>query len=247
MLKRSVIFFFLFLFLAAAAASFTLSPADQLEVGKNGLKLYPRWNKAFKPLAHLKEGEKLTVLRTLGSWRNVRSEPTGKEGWVYCMIEREKGSSGGIHLSKAASPTMSGLVTKGWSDKYAGRRGAGMGSVKNIMIRSLDCKRYNQFTSITGNVYYGDIYSFRSPCTIRRLKVFDKIPAILTIKKENLNKDSARYHFLIQKANKIFREIVDKTAREKGYDLIVERGGIKAGGGARIPDITRAVIAAIPQ
>lgn len=101
---------------------------------------------------------------------------------------------------------------------------------------------------ITGDVYSGNKDSFKNPCVLDRKKVFAKIPAIQTIKREKLEKNSARYTFLLQQANKVFRETVSDVASDKGYDLAVEQGGIKATEkGVRIPDITKAVIKALPS
>ena len=100
---------------------------------------------------------------------------------------------------------------------------------------------------ITGDVYHGDRNSFDNPCVIVRKKVFAAIPAIKIIKREKLNRNSPRYAFLIEEANRVFREVVRNVACEKGFDLVVERGGIKADNGGRVPDITRDVIRAIPK
>jgi hypothetical protein len=101
--------------------------------------------------------------------------------------------------------------------------------------------------TITGDVYLGDKNSFEKPCVITRKQVFSEIPEIQTIKREKLDKNSARYAFLIKQANGVFRKAVEDAAGGKGYDLVVERGGIKADDGSRISDITKAVIAAIPK
>jgi len=101
---------------------------------------------------------------------------------------------------------------------------------------------------ITGDIYFGNKNSYKKPCVLDRKKVFAKIPAIKTIKREKLEKNSARYTFLLQQANKVFRKTVSDVATKKGYDLAVERGGIKATKkGVRIPDITKAVIKALPK
>ncbi len=100
---------------------------------------------------------------------------------------------------------------------------------------------------ITGDVYFGSIHSFRKPCVLKRTSVFAEIQAVKTIKREKLEKDSARYAFLIQKANRVFRETVEKVAAEKGFHLVVEKGGIRAADGSRIPNITDSVIAALPK
>ena len=101
---------------------------------------------------------------------------------------------------------------------------------------------------ITGDIYSGNKDSYKKPCVLDRKKVFAQIPAIKTIKREKLEKNSARYTFLLQQANKVFRKTVSSVASDKGYDLAVERGGIKATKkGVRIPDITKAVIKALPK
>ncbi len=100
---------------------------------------------------------------------------------------------------------------------------------------------------ITGDVYYGDSDSFTKPCVINRKKVFARIPAVKTIKSEKLDKNSPRYTFLIEQANKVFRNVVKTVAKKKGYDLVVERKGIKASDGSRITDLTRTVVKAVPK
>ena len=45
----------LLLTLTASGLSGAFQDKEKLQVGPDGLKLYPRWNKIFKPLAELKE------------------------------------------------------------------------------------------------------------------------------------------------------------------------------------------------
>ena len=94
---------------------------------------------------------------------------------------------------------------------------------------------------VTGDVYHGDKNKFSKPCVLRRNKIFEKIPAYQTIKRERLNKNSARYYFLIEKANKVFFSKIKEALEDMHYDLVVEKNGIKAKG-VKIPDITSAVI-----
>ena len=139
---------------ALAAAPFPLSsspsPFQQaggtLRVGPKGLLLYPRWNKAFKPIASLEEGEILSILDDLGSWKKVEAESIGKEGWVYCEVAQETAPGGKLNLPIAASPTTSGLVVKGWSARsYAEGKGADVGKVLEIMDRPLNFTRFERF------------------------------------------------------------------------------------------------------
>jgi len=94
---------------------------------------------------------------------------------------------------------------------------------------------------ISGDVYHGDKAKFSKPCVVDRKKVFEKIPSYIKIKRENLDKSSARYFFLIKEANKAFNKAVKEKAEELGYDLVVEKGEIKAKG-VKIPNITKKVL-----
>jgi hypothetical protein len=98
---------------------------------------------------------------------------------------------------------------------------------------------------VSGEIYQGKRNSFNTPCVLDRDKVFAKIPAYKKIKREGLDKNSARYYFLLEEANRVFRAAVKKVAEEKGYDLVVEKGGIKASKDVQIPDITSEVIKAV--
>lgn len=95
---------------------------------------------------------------------------------------------------------------------------------------------------VTGDVFYGDKNKFSNPCVVERDKVFKKIPAYIKIKREGLDKSSARYFFLIKQANEAFTAAVKTKAEELKYDLVVEKDGIKAKKGVKIPDITKKVI-----
>jgi hypothetical protein len=97
---------------------------------------------------------------------------------------------------------------------------------------------------VSGKVYLGEKASFTRAVTIDQKKVFEAIPAYQSIKKENVEKDTARYHFLIQEANRVFKEALKKLAKEKGFDLVVEKDGIKIPGES-VSDMTQSVIDAI--
>jgi hypothetical protein len=141
-----ILSFALFLLIAATGLSMPFKDAEQLQVGQAGLKLYPRWNKAFTPVAELKQGETLTILRTRGSWREVRAESLGKQGWIYCAIEKESDPGGSMKLSIAASPTTSGLVAKGWSaTEYAKKNGTDLDAVQKLMQRTLEMDGHEEF------------------------------------------------------------------------------------------------------
>ncbi|MHC4942615.1 MAG: hypothetical protein ACYTG7_06285 [Planctomycetota bacterium] len=95
---------------------------------------------------------------------------------------------------------------------------------------------------VTGDTYFGDKNHFKNPCVLDRDKVFKKIPAYQKILREKLDKNSARYYFLLEQANKVFRDKVKEIAKKLGFDLVVEKGGIKANKEIRITEITKKVI-----
>ncbi|MEW6742861.1 MAG: hypothetical protein AB1486_08880 [Planctomycetota bacterium] len=97
---------------------------------------------------------------------------------------------------------------------------------------------------VTGTVYLGDKNGFSKAGTIDETKIFEEIPAYQTIKKEGLKPDTARYHFLLRKANEVFKAAVKKAAKDGGYDLVVENEGIVVRD-QKVPEITQAVIDAI--
>jgi hypothetical protein len=132
--------------LAVAAASPSPQESKELVVDQAGLTLYPRWNKAFKPLAELGKGQKLLVLRERGAWKQVKVDATGQKGWVHCEVKEAAAPSGPLNLPIAASPTTTGLVAKGWNAAtYARRNGTDTGKVSAIMDRQLDAKRFERF------------------------------------------------------------------------------------------------------
>src|SRR5262249_57918608 len=88
--------------------------------------------------------------------------------------------------------------------------------------------------TITGRVLLGDAKHFASLGTVDRKAVFDAIPAIRTLREEHLTKDSARYHFLVFEANRVFQRALEVAAGDRSVDLVVARGGGSAAGLAAI-------------
>lgn len=125
---------------AQDAAEPMAAPADAgLVVGPGGLSLYPRWSKAFRPLAELAPGEELSVLTDHGAWRQVAVVSSGAKGWVFCELAAPADAGHGLDLPLAASPTTSGLVVKGWSPRqYALRSGSDLDAVLALLGEPVD-------------------------------------------------------------------------------------------------------------
>jgi len=94
-----------------------------------------------------------------------------------------------------------------------------------------------------GNASKFDLKGKAAVGTVRSTDVYDEIPAYKTIKKEGLEKGSARYNKLIGKATKVYKAALKKVAKDKGYALIVEEGGIS--GYNNVTDATSDIIAAL--
>lgn len=84
--------------------------------------------------------------------------------------------------------------------------------------------------TVTGKVLLGDVQSFRAVGVVDRGKVFDEIPAIKTLRAERVPRDSARYHFLVYEANRLFQRALAMASHQSGIDLVVEAGGVCAAG-----------------
>jgi hypothetical protein len=94
-----------------------------------------------------------------------------------------------------------------------------------------------------GNASKFDLKGTAAVGTVRSTDVYDQIPAYKTIKKEGLEKGSARYNKLIGKATKAYKAALKKVAKDKSYTLIVEEGGIS--GYTNVTDATSDIIAAL--
>ena len=144
---------------AQSATDSTDAPPDTLQVGETGLALYPRWNKLFKPLAQLSPGTTVDVLRSRGGWSQVEvlsvpetPAPTdgvgGAKGWIFyeTRTRSARTAASGLQLPLAASPTTSGLVTKGWSPGvYARAHNVDPVLIDAVLDHYVDVRAYEAF------------------------------------------------------------------------------------------------------
>lgn len=93
-------------------------------------------------------------------------------------------------------------------------------------------------------VYYGDPDNFTKAGVISISKVFNEIPEYREAKKKG--KDDPQYYILLEKANQKFFSALERVSDDEGYDLIGEIGAIKIAN-KKVPEITRAVIKALPE
>ena len=97
-------------------------------------------------------------------------------------------------------------------------------------------------------VRHGDASSFdlagsAKVATVRSTEVYNATPAGKIIKKEGVEKGTARYNTLIRQATGSYKAALKKVANGSSYVLIVEQGGIS--GYSSVTDATAAIISAI--
>jgi hypothetical protein len=142
-------------FLVLAGLVFTLAKAgpdtlpgqdadQKVIVGNEGLKLYPRFNKSLAPLAELENGQTLLVLREFKAWKKVKVEESGQEGWISVAVKKTAALSGKKY-DTVADPSTTGLVSRGWSRKYAMQHGADFSKIEEIEKRTLNTENYLRF------------------------------------------------------------------------------------------------------
>jgi hypothetical protein len=94
-----------------------------------------------------------------------------------------------------------------------------------------------------GNASSFDPAGTAKVATVRSTEVYNATPAGKTIKKEGVEKGSARYNKLIRQATSTYKAALKKVANGSNYVLIVEAGGIS--GYTNVTDATAAIISAI--
>jgi hypothetical protein len=84
--------------------------------------------------------------------------------------------------------------------------------------------------TITGRVLVGDAKSFARVGTVDRRELFALVPAFRELRRSNVSRDSAQYHFLLYEANRQFQQALVRAASALSVDLVVEAGGVRAAG-----------------
>ena len=95
-------------------------------------------------------------------------------------------------------------------------------------------------------VYFGNPGRFATPAMLSAAKVYAKIPTYKKILDRRLTKDDPEYWPLMRRASAAFVRGLKSVCSNEGYDLVGEVGSIEpVKKPASIPDITRAVTAAV--
>jgi len=96
----------------------------------------------------------------------------------------------------------------------------------------------------SSQIYYGKKKHPKTPAVCDADSVWSEIPEYKTIIDDELGPDDPRYHLLLKRATKRFQRALKKLAKRDGYDVIGERGSIKAMGKKKksIPTATKDLI-----
>ena len=94
-----------------------------------------------------------------------------------------------------------------------------------------------------GNASSFDPAGSAKVATVRSTDVYNATPAGIIIKKEGVEKGTARYNKLIRQATTSYKAALKKVANASSFVLIVEQGGIS--GYSNVTDATAAIISAI--
>lgn len=84
--------------------------------------------------------------------------------------------------------------------------------------------------TVTGRILLGDAKSFVRVGTVDRRALFPLVPAFRELRRKNVPRDSAEYHFLLYEANRQFQQALVRAASAASVDLVVEVGGVRAAG-----------------
>ena len=98
-----------------------------------------------------------------------------------------------------------------------------------------------------GRVYFGrarHLPTSRECAVVELSRVYDHVPEVRRIRREQWGPSDPEYHFLVARASRTFRHALGRVARDHGFDLVAERGAIRGGS---FPDITKLVIREISK
>lgn len=97
---------------------------------------------------------------------------------------------------------------------------------------------------IVGNIVRGDRSRGDAIAEVDIERCFAAIPSYRSMQGDRNSRDYARYLLTITAANEEFRDAVEDVALRDGFDLVVEKGGVR---GAKTVDITAAVCERISE
>lgn len=92
------------------------------------------------------------------------------------------------------------------------------------------------------NVLFGNARRSKAPSIVDYKKALSATPEARKIKDEGIDKNSAQYAILLQKAVKRLKKVIRSVAIAEGRDCVVKKGSVRSKGDADIADITSQVV-----
>jgi len=94
----------------------------------------------------------------------------------------------------------------------------------------------------TDGIYLGTGSHPKAPGVLVADDVWKEIPEYKKILEDELDEDDPEYHLLMLKATERFNQALKALAKRDSYDMLGEKGSIKANNGDKVPDVTSEMI-----
>ena len=92
------------------------------------------------------------------------------------------------------------------------------------------------------NVLFGNPKRTKNPSVVDYKKALGATPEARKIRADGIDKNSAQYAILKQKAVKRLKKVIQSVAIAEGRDCVVKKGSIRSKGSADVVDITSQVV-----
>ena len=92
------------------------------------------------------------------------------------------------------------------------------------------------------NVLFGNAKRSKTPAVLDYKKALAATPEFRKIREDGIDKDSAEYAILKQKAVKRLKKVIVAMAVQEGRDCVVKKGAIRSKGDREVVDLTSLVV-----
>jgi len=92
------------------------------------------------------------------------------------------------------------------------------------------------------NVLFGNAKRSKTPAVLDYKKALAATPEFRKIREDGIDKDSAEYAILKQKAVKRLKKVIVAMAVQEGRDCVVKKGAIRSKGDREVADLTSLVV-----
>ncbi len=135
------------------------------------------------------------------------------------------------------------LLLSGPAMSQASVRNAGMGAAASD-TSALDGHGI-KVRNARKNVLFGNCKRSKTPSIVDYKKALAATPEARKCREDGIDKNSAEYAILKQKAVKRLKKVLRSIAVEEGRDCVVKKGAIRSKGGADVVDLTDKIVSAL--